>query len=71
MAEIEQVTCRAHDGNNYVRTGNTIRCYRVLSRDMYGQMVESESTPLFEITLSSEHCDSLMNDLYYGEYDGA
>lgn len=55
-----------HDGN-----GN-IRCYALRSYDR--SVLErkyEKGEMLFEIKLSIENAELLMNDLFYGEYTGA
>ena len=57
----ETVTIAIND-RRYVQEGKFIRCYWI---------DQKEETPLFTIALANEDdANMLMDDLYYGEYDG-
>lgn len=59
----------------YIRHGEKIICYPIIHVDVHNcesSLEYDEPNPLFELTLPDwESASNLMDDLYYGEYDGA
>jgi hypothetical protein len=73
---VEQVTPKfeRHPVRTYIREGATIRCFAIEGQSgcFTKPVFQLSTSPLFVIQAPSEEAaETLMEDMYYGEYTGA